>query len=428
VIQKWTDIFRAEAVATGQVASVEIGIFPGSAILRAVFKGTSGELHETVRQQLFDSLSKEKLRAYTAAHDDAKVEAVSWSFPQWSDWRDMDDPTTLDGDEELIAPGESVCADGEPLYVLCTTVDNVSWAHTNETLDVPCSLAQGGVVLRCLNSQNPKRGCSDYRIRFLCGGKMTAQPTAQPTALPTANPTADPTLQPVISAGVSEPCTCSAGCSGHGSCQRSETGCRCECSPGWYKGDCSSFVLEVSINGTTNECEGAVSAPNSALVPAIQELSCSEQRSGWMSQRSTLKVGVKYDYKLQGPVQCKLTSSNNAEATLKYKENETLLFMPTGAGPKYVRLQGVADAVDDGDKPFTVSVHCSGQDRTVHTARISASSTNVNVKFPIIRSIFPTIIPRIGAQVTVRGDNFGSGDFDLRVGGVQVGPLGRVGF
>ena len=280
-----------------------------------------------------------------------------------------------------------------------------------------------------MKSQNPN-GCSDYRIRALCAsGPATAEPSSRPSARPssrptlqptaTADPTAEPTLQPVISSG-SGPCICSGDCSGHGRCYRSGTECLCECKTGWYRRDCSSFALEASINGSTTECEGRVPAPRSALVPGNQELYCSEQRSGWNSQQTTLKVSVKPDYTLEGPIQCQLASDSSAEVEIVNKENQALRFAPADSGPKFAALQGVADAEDDGDQAFTISVDCSGQDRTLDTARTLATSINENVKFPIISSVFPTTVARIGTQIIVRGRDFGS-EFDLHVGGVKVG-------
>jgi hypothetical protein len=159
-------------------------------------------------------------------------------------------------------------------------------------------------------------------------------------------------------------------------------------------------------------------------VPGNQELYCSEPRSGWNSQQTTLKVSVKPDYRLEGPIQCKLASNNSAEVEIVNKENQALRYAPADSGPKFAALQGVADAEDDGDQAFTISVVCSGQEGTLDTARTTfATSVNTNVKFPIISSVFPTTVARIGTQITIRGENFGSAGLDLHVAGVKVGLL-----
>ena len=398
------------------MTSINIEIFTGSVILRVTFICRSGALPKTTAEQLVNALGTKEILEYTQT----RVLALTRSMPFWTAWLDTDDPASDDKDEELMTPGAFIC---EPLEVQCTTVDGVPWELTGETLDIPCSFSGGGI--RCLKSQNPN-GCSDYRIRAACAsGPATAEPSSRPTLQPTttADPTAEPTLQPVISSG-SGPCICSGDCSGHGRCYRSGTECLCECKTGWYRRDCSSFALEASINGSTNECEGKVPAPRSALVPGNQELYCSELRSGWNSQQTTLKVSVKPDYTLEGPIQCQLASNNSAEVEIVNKENQALRFAPADSGPKFAALQGVADAEDDGDQAFTISVDCSGQEGTLDTARTTfATSINTNVKFPIISSVFPTTVARIGTQITIRGENFGSAGLDLHVAGVKVGLL-----
>ena len=425
VVQQWKKVLLEKAIETGQVTSIDIDIFPGSVILHVSFRGRSGALDQTAAEQLLNSLGKKELLVHTSrTGEGTTVLTVTRSMPVWTAWLDMDDPTTGDGDEELTSHySEAFIKICEPLDVHCTTVDGVHWELTGERLDIPCSLPLG---IRCLNRTNPS-GCSDYRIRLACKNEpqsaapQSAAPSSRPTLQPTAtaDPTAEPTLQPVISSG-SGRCICSGDCSGHGRCYRSGTECLCECKPGWYRRDCSSFALEASINGSTTECEGKVPAPTSALVPGNQELYCSEQRSGWNSQQTTLKVSVKPDYTLEGPIQCQLASSSSAEVEIVNKENQALRFAPADSGPKFAALQGVADAEDDGDQAFTISVGCFGQDRTLDTARTDATSINKNVNFPIISSVFPTTVTRIGTQISVRGRDFGS-EFDLHVGGVKVG-------
>ena len=179
-------------------------MFPGSVVFRISFITMSTE---PISPKAMDTL----LQAFRGpelqkAIPIATVQDVSTSWGGWSDWFSSF-PNSI-GDEELVdsilGMNPSLCAGIRPIAIYCQTVQGVSWRETNETLQIKCSLAGGGI--RCLNIDN-LGGCSDYRIRLKC---PTAVSTAQPTAPLAAKQTSTPTSPS------STPSRCECACSGHG--------------------------------------------------------------------------------------------------------------------------------------------------------------------------------------------------------------------
>jgi hypothetical protein len=120
------------------------------------------------------------------------------------------------------------------------------------------------------------------------------------------------------------------------------------------------------------------------------------------------------------PVVCKLLSSN---ASVAIAENATILFTPSELIFAELAIDGVKDVASDLDREFHFTVRCTSADRRFEQAlvRSNAAFTH-NVPFPTITDVFPSTVPFIGQQITIRGAGFLPGQFTF-VGRVLVsGP------
>ena len=246
---------------------------------------------------------------------------------------------------------------------------------------------------------------------------LATAPTARPTGAPSFPPARATLTSPPTQAPTAPPGSCCPPtCSGHGVC--SEALCACVCDPGWFRTNCSDFVLEAWVNGSTNECQGASLRLNlSAVLPGMQTVGCSEERTAWKA-RSSLELSVK-----AAPtalVTCQLTSQNPAEAK---PANLPLEFSGDDYAPKSAELRGLVDVDDDGEQPFEIGVLCiSSGDKTFNTAGLTVKGNNFNVPFPSLDTIFPITVAYIGTQITVRGKHFTdyADELEVFVGGIKV--------
>jgi len=98
------------------------------------------------------------------AEGDCTVQAGSEPCPEctWTPWLDRDNPDGQ-GDYETLADfaSEQVCA--EPQGIECQTLAGVDWTAAGQVYH--CGLPLGGV---CINGQQTRGGCLDYRVRFRC--------------------------------------------------------------------------------------------------------------------------------------------------------------------------------------------------------------------------------------------------------------------
>jgi hypothetical protein len=160
------DTLRRELGASTPISAIHVDIFPGSSIVRVRIFGQQGPLPQAEAQRIFSSLSVDKLAALLPG---IPVAYTSWQLPSWTGWWDSDSPQSGDGDQELVSElleKYPLACDGRPpVGLYCETEDGRPWSSVKEILDVPCSLALGGI--RCLNAQNPP-GCSNYRIKLDC--------------------------------------------------------------------------------------------------------------------------------------------------------------------------------------------------------------------------------------------------------------------
>ena len=189
------------------------------------------------------------------------------------------------------------------------------------------------------------------------------------------------------------------------------------CDPGWFQTNCSDFVLEAWINGSTNECQGVpMQLPLSAVLPGRQTVNCSEGRTAW-NGRSSLQLSVKAAPK--APISCQLTARTPLEAR---PASPALQFTANDHTGKSCELLGSVDMKDDGDQDFEIGVQCTGNDRTFNMAGVSVRGSNLDVPFLNITSIFPTTVAYVGTQITIRGKHFAEyrNEIEVFVGGIKV--------
>jgi len=96
----------------------------------------------------------------------ANVTLVNHPPVVWTGWYDRDDASGV-GDFETLVDLTGVCAN--PVAIDCSTVGNVDWTDTGET--VTCDPAIG---LTCVNANQGDGYCLDYKVRFACPGTWTA--------------------------------------------------------------------------------------------------------------------------------------------------------------------------------------------------------------------------------------------------------------
>ena len=313
------------------VTPADISALPPSPPLDSLANdGSQGPLLQPEAHEIEEALTT---RRVVAAMPGPPAGPASWQLRYWTQWWDSDTPQSGDGDQELISEflqlWPATCGGQPPVGLDCTTFDykrkvSIAWFNTKDKLEIPCSLAQGGI--RCLNAQNPK-GCSNYRIRIDCGPPMV-------TPAPSFSPSIAKTLAPTRWVDRSK------ACSGNGVtvCTTRTDACDCLCDPGWHTDDCSAYVLNAAIDGETNECEGApLSLPLTSLMPGRQYLSCSENRTSWQS-RSFLNVSL--SVAPTSPVSCQLSSSDVTVATPSLT---SVSFSPGDVASKEVSATSHAD-------------------------------------------------------------------------------------
>ncbi|XP_048245023.1 mucin-5AC-like isoform X2 [Haliotis rufescens] len=113
----------------------------------------------------------------------------------WTNWINVDKPTTGDGDIESILKlrtTNSFCA--HPLSIECREVSTKTTAMEYGQ-KVSCDLTTG---FTCYNWENSGK-CGDYEVRFYCPCASTVSPSTRPSGLPTASPSGQsglPTASP----------------------------------------------------------------------------------------------------------------------------------------------------------------------------------------------------------------------------------------
>jgi hypothetical protein len=213
-------------------------------------------------------------------------------------------------------------------------------------------------------------------------------------------------------------------CSGHGKCVDKSSG-QCQCRAGWFpsegNGACSTFVLNATLVGNTNECQGSPKSssfllPLSGEVPGKQSIFCSAARAKWNGQ-STLQLRL--NSLPVAPTGCTVSITPPSEA--RPVSNQIELPMRDGPGLQ-VQLEGMTDNWSDGDQPFQIQVACSGQDARFDGAKLAIPGVNLDVAFPNIKSVYPTVSVFIGQQLTITGKNLFEDPhkIDFQIGGVQV--------
>ena len=233
---------------------------------------------------------------------------------------------------------------------------------------------------------------------------MTSSPTAAPTTgTPTESPTAEPTVRathPPSGAPSTEDDRCNGvTCSNHGRCIDRSTGA-CSCDPGWDGLSCSRPLLELSIAGNTSECQGdPIRVITSMALAGIQTLSCAANRTQFQN-KATLRLELKLPP--SNNVTCVVKSSRMSEGV----PLSSTLMLTLGRQYAETLFIGSADGVDDGDQNFSVTVDCLSGDPRYDKASASIDAVNQNVDYPSITWLEPSVVPYIGAQVTIRGQNF----------------------
>jgi hypothetical protein len=219
--------------------------------------------------------------------------------------------------------------------------------------------------------------------------------TRTPTRLPTASPSALPqTTAPVApgpppdradptSAPAPAPCPGRPPCLGHGECNK--TAGECSCRPGWYREDCSEYLLSSLARGNTSELQ-----TQAAIHFLLAEM-------------------PKHD------VMCPVTVEPPNEARAN---TARLTFVPKEGFDQIeasVTLTGQPDWKNDGDTPFAVRVGpCISADARYEgigfpqlPAVTSVRLVNEDVPFPTVAAVVPSAVLTSGRRITVHGNSFG---------------------
>ena len=372
---------------------VMIEVYAGSAIVRISIERQDEAMAPVEVEQFVSHFSATKIEAVLNLTV-LQVTKPFGNLGEWSEWFDLDDPTTGGGDAELIAQIDTPCGDGSVSGIHCETTDGLPWRQASQQLAVPCSIEQGGLV--CLTKDNPA-GCLDYRVRFACD-MPTTPPSLAPTPAPTVTPTPMPTLVPTRApTGVpsTEDNRClGVDCSGHGRCVDKHIG-GCMCDAGWFRANCSEVPVLLSVAGNTSECADQSRLPVEAS-QGQQSLRCRADRTAW-HEHATATVTL-----LTMPtanVRCVLSSLNTAEAVpseaaIEFEQGQEVTSAST-------EIAGRIDAKDDGPRRLQVAVRCTSGDRRFETAAAQSTVTNLDVPLPRVAWMYPALSPYISTQVTI---------------------------
>jgi hypothetical protein len=256
----------------------------------------------------------------------------------------------------------------------------------------------------------------------------TTRPTPQPTARPTPTPSGEPTAftpAPTTSAPTSAPTRAPTGvpssesdqcigvrCSNHGQCTDKQTGA-CTCDAGWDGLDCSFHLWTVKVEGATNECD-VNPTKHAASVGALM-VACAEDRSDF---RDKAQLNIHLEKAPLADLVCTVQGDSD-EARSNGK-----VTIRQGMTEGSVELFGLPDGTDDGDAEFTFTVACSSADARYNGISSVARGTNRDVRYPVMLNAQPQLVPFLGAQVTITGQNFKRYDpLFMYVGGTLVsGP------
>jgi hypothetical protein len=137
----------------------------------------------------------------------------------------------------------------------------------------------------------------------------------------------------------------------------------------------------------------------SMALAGIQTLSCASNRTQFQN-KATLRLELKLPP--SNNVTCVAKSSRRSEG---FPLSSTLKF-PAGGQYAETSLIGSSDGVDDGDQTFSVTVDCVSGDPRYDKASASTEAVNQDVDHPSITWLEPSVVPYIGAQITIRGQNF----------------------
>ena len=336
---------------------VVIEVYAGSAIVRISIERQDEAMAPVEVEQFVSHFSAPIIEAVL----NVTVLQVTKPFAnlgEWSEWFDLDDPSTGDGDAELIGQIDAPCGDGSLSSIHCETTGGLPWRQGSQQLAVPCSLEEGGLV--CLTKDNPA-GCLDYRVRFACDMPRTP-PSLAPTPAPTPTPTPMPTTRAPTGVPSPEDNKChGVDCSGHGRCVDKSVG-GCTCDAGWFRANCGEVPVVLSVASNTSECADQRSLPVETT-QGQQSLRCRADRTAW-HERATATVTL-----LATPtakVRCVLSSLNTAEAV---PSEDAVEFEPgQEAMSASTEIAGRIDAKDDGPRQLQVTVRCTSGDRRFETA------------------------------------------------------------
>ncbi len=213
---------------------------------------------------------------------------------------------------------------------------------------------------------------------------LTRPPTRLPTAAPTALPrtpapvspgdppaTADPTLAPTPI-----PCPGQPPCTDHGNCDKAMGTCACHA--GWYRGDCSEYLLTSLARGNTSELQAQAEIrlllAEMPKADVVCRVSVAPANAAWANaSRLTLAPQAGLD---------------QIEASLI--------------------ITGQPDWKPDGDTLCTVRIGpCTSADARFNGIGTSIRLMNRDVPLPLVTAVVPSAVHTSGRSVTVRGNNFG---------------------
>ncbi|XP_067648949.1 mucin-5AC-like [Haliotis asinina] len=139
-------------------------------------------------------------------------QVVTTCASYWSQWFNLDKPTTGGGDNEFVSHEDlnnkhGFCSGGEITDIQCFGLDTQAYSYSTGEI-TQCDLKTG---FSCKNADNAPFNCQDYQIRYfcqVCALVPTAAPSAAPSGLPgqsgqpTASPSAGQSGLPTASPGI----------------------------------------------------------------------------------------------------------------------------------------------------------------------------------------------------------------------------------
>ena len=374
--------FIATILSGVQATNVLVELIPGSTIVRITFSRQTQPISNLEVEQVLEALRSPGLQNAMPNISVMHVAAQLPPLESWTDW--FYGSPSKDGNEVLIdtilSATPPVCLT-PPTAVYCQTVRGMPSQLANESLQLPCSLAAGGI--RCRAKDNPWNECSSYRMRLKC---LT-------------------------------PCRADV-CSGHGVCADSHTR-DCRCFGGWLPPNCAAEAMTVAITADPNECQGAPAAISQpSILPGLQIVRCLPNRTRWNHDSF---VVIRLRAAPVSSVTCSLRT--NRSDLVQFGEDTAILSEERLLAN--VSIFGAVDVESNDGQPFSVTVHCSSEDIRFDGAEQTVSAQNEDVPFISATAIRPVggTIPLDGGPVEIFGKYFNHPNLTVTVDGVEVsGP------